>query len=761
MRLPYRRNADAASLACTHFAPKAYFHRSVQFLKGAKVMVSFLSRRVISVLAIAMAVSAASARAAAPLVDRVPGDAVAYIGWAGADSLTAAYQASDLSAFIDHSNLPQVAREYLPKLWDKIAGDSEDDKKSVAILQNTLPLLWRHPVAIYASHVTIGGDGTPDANVALICDAGTDAAELKSDLEILVKGNSNLHVAMDGSVVTVGVDKSGDVAAATTLAADPKFIATMQKLQSSPAIVVYVDGKTMLAKANESAKKDTHGAADIWPKVRDALGFANIQTYAMTAGFDGANWMTASLLEAPGPRTGLLAAIEPKPIDPALLARIPASAGSVSVYNLDLAGLFDTIANVMAVSNKSDTTFHQVTGIATMALGRNLRRQILAPLGTQWVVYSDSQQHSMVLLNHPTDADSANDSLVSVLFGLTNLANSQIPGATTTPVVNANQATVKGIDVTSAVMKFASPSFAAKLGVLYFGLTPESVVISATAPASTASNDLMHAPGFVAAVARLGVPSFASFDYCDLPNTAPKAYDNFGAIGAQIRQLAAMAGVEIPKVELPPIDELKMHLSPALSVSWADDRGVYSKSISPFPLSTHLLGDPQQSLVSAGTLSLGAAVLMPAFARARHAAMEAQNASQERQVMLGVIMYAQSHQGDMPADLGSLISDGVLPQTSLKIFLLPGSKITIPPEILNGSKDQQAAWVNDNVEYKYLTAGKKLTQIGNASEVAVLVPKDAEHAGDRVPIGFADGHCESCKPDRVQHFLHPDAAGDQ
>ena len=185
----------------------------------------------------------------------------------------------------------------------------------------------------------------------------------------------------------------------------------------------------------------------------------------------------------------------------------------------------------MAVNPNSDKAFHQLNGLATVALGANFRKQIVGPLGPQWVLYSDSQLHSVVLMNHPTDPKVAGDSMVSVAFGLVNLANAQIPGAATQPVVNAVQASVKQVDVTSAVTKFVSPSVAVKDGVLYLGLTPESVVTSATVSANPPTTDLLHSDSFLAAVKRLGVPNFASFEYCDLPNTASRAYDNFGPAG--------------------------------------------------------------------------------------------------------------------------------------------------------------------------------------------------------------------------------------
>ena len=218
----------------------------------------------------------------------------------------------------------------------------------------------------------------------------------------------------------------------------------------------------------------------------------------------------------------------------------------------------------------------------------------------------------------------------------------------------------------------------------------------------------------------------------------------------------SMFGIEIPKIELPPLDQLKMHLSPALSVKWADADGVYSKSISPFPLSTQLLGDPQQTMVSATTVSAISAAVVPMVQKARAQAANVQVMNQEKQILVGLMMYATDHHGQLPPDLGTLVSDGEIPPSGLNVFLNPNSNTKLPAEILNGTQDKQAAWVNDNTDYKLLVAGKKLADLGQASEVAALVPKDAEHSTVRVPVGFADGHVETCTPRRVKGYLHPE-----
>src|SRR5439155_26207813 len=127
-------------------------------------------------------------------------------------------------------------------------------------------------------------------------------------------------------------------------------------------------------------------------------------------------------LAAPAPRTGLLTVIEAHAVDPALLARVPVSADSVSAATFDAAKLVEVIRDAMvAVGHEKE--FNQGMGAASMMLGRNLRRQILAPLGAQWVMYTAAGTGGPVLLNKVNDEKAAQDGLVSAIYGIVNLIN--------------------------------------------------------------------------------------------------------------------------------------------------------------------------------------------------------------------------------------------------------------------------------------------------------------------------------------------------
>src|SRR5689334_20714538 len=60
------------------------------------------------------------AASAQPLADRIPQDAVIYIGWSGSESMGAAYDQSHLKAVVEASNVRELLNESLPRLLENI-----------------------------------------------------------------------------------------------------------------------------------------------------------------------------------------------------------------------------------------------------------------------------------------------------------------------------------------------------------------------------------------------------------------------------------------------------------------------------------------------------------------------------------------------------------------------------------------------------------------------------------------------------------------
>jgi hypothetical protein len=689
-----------------------------------------------------------------PMADHVPADAVVYVGWAGTDALGPAYANSDLAAFLDNSNIPQLVQGLVGQGWEQVT-EKADNKETAAAVRRALTTAGKHPCAFYVDDLKnekTEHSVSATAEVALVCDAGPDAEQLRADLQTFVQGQSlaKLNVWADGPIVTISTRKTPmpPPNAGAVLSVSPKFQTAVKPLGSSAdaAVVIYVDGSAVMDWINDSAVQ-MPGANGYWPKMRETLGIANLKSYALVGGFDHGQWMTSSALIAPGPRTGLLAVIEPHPADPALMARVPANATSVSVYNFDVALLYDTLEAAAATVPELDDGFHKVSGVGTLFLGRNLRRQILGPLGTQWVVFTDSDTHRVVALNHPNDAVKVSDGLTSATFGIVNLINSQVPGAAQKPVVTVVQKKVDGVFLTTAASDKISPTLGVADGILYVGLSPDSVSATIAAPATSPANDVTQSKAFTDAVARLHMPAVASFDYTDLARTTPAAFAAFDKTFDQLQTL--LPNVEKPK--LPSVDAIRSHLSPAVSISWADENGTYTRSVAPFPGATYLIGDPQISLVAVGTVSLA---LVPVINQVRDHAMLEASIANERQLATAIVAYAKDHDGRQPPDLGSLVAGGYMGQAPGRVFVLPSTHTTDAP----ADRTALADWVNTQAQYDLLWPGKVVA--ADSPRMPVLVERGATTKDDARPVAFADGHVDVMGGDKLRKIVRAHTANE-
>jgi hypothetical protein len=69
---------------------------------------------------------------AQPLSDRVPEDAMLYIGWQGSQAMPPAYQASHLKGLLDSSNIPQFFEDFVPQVMERIG---KADPQTASVMQ--------------------------------------------------------------------------------------------------------------------------------------------------------------------------------------------------------------------------------------------------------------------------------------------------------------------------------------------------------------------------------------------------------------------------------------------------------------------------------------------------------------------------------------------------------------------------------------------------------------------------------------------------
>ncbi len=490
-------------------------------------------------------------RGAAPLADKVPADAFVYAAWAGADSLQPAYEKSHLKAIVDQSNFVDLAKQYIPMMVSvNGAKVTKDD-----VLQ-MLQILWRHPVAVY---VAPGGTQVGSFYGGVVCDAGTDAAALEAVFRKMVPPSNEQQmtsVTVEGTIVSERTGNWADIPL-VPLSGSADFNTSIT--QSSPALTVFANGISILKQWEEvfGQNESTKGA---WTTVRDALGLPCIKSYSWTEGFDGADWLSSTLFATQGARTGLAAVAEPKTIDPVIASHVPASVNSLSVANFDVAGLFDTIHSAAASRPQTVSMMDKGVGALSMAIGRNLRRQILAPLGDQWVTYTADGR--MVILNKTNDAHTAKDALVTLTYSLCNLGNSQLKNSPL-GTLTADQTKIDGLTITTATVGQLSLAWAIDNdGLLYVSSTPEAV--SAAAKVKETASDPAKNEKLAVALQRLNLSAdkVANFSYSDLPVTFPVAYHGLGEMISKVREVVEKNGGTMPDIHWPAIEQIAPHLSP-------------------------------------------------------------------------------------------------------------------------------------------------------------------------------------------------------
>ena len=338
------------------------------------------------------------------LAEHVPGDAIVYVGWKGAETPDNGYAGSHLQAILDASGWANVRDQVIPQLMAKITARSNDHGEGALAAKTTLTILWRHPTAIFFAGVNDSGDppqGPPHPKLGIICRAGSDSDALMTILNAGVQGpgaepTSRAFVVGDCTVFTLGYADEhaipGDTEKAKSLQADADFDRMMTLTRKDALISAYADFSRGLRQIDDAVDKgDDDTAKDAWPKVRDASGLSGLKHFAYNGMFSGKDWCSQTFIEAPSPRIGLLTILEPRPMDPALLSRIPTNASSSILGTLDLGALLKQIRSIAdAAHPDGGAAFDKAMGVAQMFIGRNLQHDIIEPLGSQWAIYNDA-----------------------------------------------------------------------------------------------------------------------------------------------------------------------------------------------------------------------------------------------------------------------------------------------------------------------------------------------------------------------------------
>ena len=706
----------------------------------------------LAVSTLSLMATPAAAAPPGPLADRVPGDAVVYLGWTGAATPNAGYETSHLKAVIDAGGAKQLVDQWLPALVRRVA---DRDRDAAAVIQHVLRVggpLWRHPAAIYLGGADFATK-PPTPKAALLCDAGLDAASLAHELSVAVAqipaepGLPPPVVKTYGTLVVVAFGTAAQVEAAYVkppadgLTTRPRYVAAMGQVASpSTEVVAYVDVAGTVKQIDAATGRNaTPEQANQWAAARDALDLAGVESAALAAGFQGRDWCEQTFVGF-APNRPPPALFRSTPLDPACLAVVPKSANSFSASRLDLGTVADGVRTVLSRVDPRrgaadyDGAVAQVNRLA----GLDVRRDLLGSLGDTWVAYTDPAVGGPGLLGgvavnklrDPAKFDAASAQLARRAAAL--LAT-QLKGGDVDVTVDFRETPAAGTTIHYLAVPFVAPAWAVKGGNVYFGFYPQTAAAAVEA-ADRKGPSIADRPEYADLLRRLGDHPAETVSFQDLTPTAPTAYSSLLSTARLYLGVADLYGVPTPAMVVPPLAKLTAELDPAGSVSWSDAAGWHAKSLAPFPGSESLgASDYGSSILLLPALG---DVLMPSLHRSPVIANRARSAGNEHQLGVAILLYQQDHHGQYPDTLGQLTT---VANVGPDVFLQPGLNHAPPPNYDQMSATDKAKWVDDNADYVYY--GKGLRTDVDASRV-ILRERDGSNADGGVNVLYGDGHAE-------------------
>lgn len=699
-----------------------------------------------------------SAVIAQPLVDHVPEDAIVYIGWQGTDALGPAYEQSKLKTFIESSSIPRLFSESLPQFMQKLQEDDAEKVAGAQKLGDAMKLVVKHPVAVFVSGFK--PDASDDAEgpmpkIGIVVSAGKDkdaiAAAFNEAVKTAEEGDADLQarVIVEGDVVALvyGFSETEKLPAAGAASfAKSNSMASLKKhAATDAAFSVAIDLEAILTRIDDNVKQEAAEADHAsWVRARDASGLLGAKRFIVSGGFAGNEWASQSFLEAPAPRKGLLKLLEPQPIDPALMNRVPRDATSVAVGQFDFAGFIGVVRDIVTAANpEAGKMMGQGLGAVSMSLGRRVEGELLAPLGNQWALFTSPTTGGdgavgMVAVNKLDDEKLAKAAWGDFYFAMSNMLPNLLRQQGVKLVPKADDKSITKSIVYSMEINDTgiAPAFVVHGGCLYIGVMPSTVIKAATA---ADDGQFTAQPQFAERVKAIGGPALTGFTYADLSETAVDTLKQIEEVWPTVVTQAQAEGVFLPQQLFPPGNQAAALLGPALAGSWMDDTGFHSRDRSPFPGSSIFGYKQADTMTTVGVSAVAVAILLPSLNKARETANRIKAQANLTQIGKGCMLHSNENRGEAPPDLGSLLQQDI----TLDVFTSPSSDTTIPADVRNGTPEVKAAWVNANSDFVYIKPAAKLSAV--ASDTAIGYEKLGIHGKDGTTVLFADGHAEFMK----------------
>ncbi len=637
-------------------------------------------------IGLSLSIGHAQNEKAVPVATLLPASTVVYVGWDGNESHKEAWEGTAAYAALYESGLIDAVNKLFAGLKSQAAaqgGDAAAEEASKAISQ-AFERISANGVSFALSLPDGPGPPIPQATIVL-----HEAAVLEPGISKFVQSLAPLvgvplefnNAEIQNRKVTSTVVPTGPGGPPVQIGwwaegAHLVIVAGINAVESSVAVaagdvanlttnatwkkqttVQSNFDRTTLAWLDFGALRTKFGAMplplppagpDAQPQtvnnVLTALGLDKLGAIVCRSGYKGRAMWSETTVESPGPRMGLMAMMDQKPITMADLPPLPFGTNGFYASSIDLSKLYDdivAIAKAVAAFGPPDAAA-QVDGfIAALPqiIGIDLKIDLLDPLGNVACVYGDTRQGffgmGTGLVIKVDDAEKLR-ATIKQLLGMAVEANPDDFGIRT--------ATKQGREVTMFQFDKKVPIGALSVddNWLAIGLIPQTVEafllrldnkLTVWKPTRSYQQGFDELP-----------KEFTSISSSD-PRKSYRTVMGFAPIIAGAAQAGLQeAGLIGPDAELPitiadvpPAELVSRPLFPNISVCTVDDQGIHWTSRTSLPGIPFISGMGAGS--SVGTTAVLVALLLPAIQQARQAARRSQSKNNLKQLGLGLHNY--------------------------------------------------------------------------------------------------------------------------
>ncbi len=684
-------------------------------------------------------------RGAGPLDERVPGDAMAYVGWAGADALAEQYANSNAKAILEASSARAFVTGQFGRFLAAAHGRATGAEKSIERVQKVADMAWHRPTAFYFCPVDFSNPNMPVMRLGLMCDAGAEAGTLVDVLKAIVATDPppaelTAHIVQDGGVVimTFGqADSAEELKKGGGLAAVPAYQAAMAKAKhAAPAIAAYADAQKGIAMMHDALAKIPNVPLEVKEHMlgtAEALGLTSLTQAAMTCGFEGKGWSQQMFIGVNGPRRGLLALMDGSPLSDGAIAAVPKEASVFSAWKFDLPKVLSEMRNIVSkVNPESQKALDRALAQGSRQLGVNIEESLIAPLGDEWVFYrgpiSEDEGSSYALVHTLRDGGI----FAKALGALETRINEN---AGRSPFKIEKVVTGK-VEVSTVALAQFSMAWAVKNGRLY--VSTLAGIAGAVKQVESQLPSIKENALYLAARAQL--PAEVKPLSIGYANPA-KMYPELRRLALGVIPLARQGGLDIPRDLLPDADEISPYLTPGASMAWWAADGLHGAGRSAFP-GAELLSGQQVGPMLAGSLAVGAANFLPRAAQGPGVEPQVVDAANLRVIAQSALVYAIDHKDQLPDSLATLVAEGMISPRELKSRRARTPALEMTPELQQLGRDDFAKFseqLEQHTDFVYLGKGMK-----SDTDAALILAyeKPGMYARDGLNLAFKDAHVE-------------------